>query len=41
MSIMLMGGVLFNEENFFVWFLAGVICVGMGLKLFLKELIVN
>lgn len=39
-SIMLIGGVLFMEENLKVWIDVGVICVGMGFKLIIKEVFV-
>lgn len=38
-SIMPTGGVEPTEENLSVWFKAGVTCVGMGSKLFPKEVI--
>ncbi|HKK73470.1 MAG TPA: bifunctional 4-hydroxy-2-oxoglutarate aldolase/2-dehydro-3-deoxy-phosphogluconate aldolase [Saprospiraceae bacterium] len=40
-SIMPTGGVAPTEENLRPWFEAGVTCVGMGSKLFSKELIAN
>ncbi|MEM6631566.1 MAG: bifunctional 4-hydroxy-2-oxoglutarate aldolase/2-dehydro-3-deoxy-phosphogluconate aldolase [Bacteroidota bacterium] len=39
--IMPTGGVSPTEENLRPWFEAGVACVGMGSKLFLKELLAN
>lgn len=35
-SIMFMGGVLFDLDNLKFWFDVGVICVGMGFKLIIK-----
>ncbi|MBW6534049.1 MAG: bifunctional 4-hydroxy-2-oxoglutarate aldolase/2-dehydro-3-deoxy-phosphogluconate aldolase [Mariniphaga sp.] len=40
-SIMPTGGVSPNEENLKAWFEAGVTCVGMGSKLFPKEVLAN
>lgn len=40
-SIMPTGGVSPTEENLGPWFKAGVTCVGMGSKLFPKEVIAN
>jgi len=40
-SIMPTGGVAPTEENLRPWFEAGVTCVGMGSKLFSRELIAN
>jgi 2-dehydro-3-deoxyphosphogluconate aldolase / (4S)-4-hydroxy-2-oxoglutarate aldolase len=40
-SIMPTGGVSPTEENLKAWFEAGVTCVGMGSKLFPKEVLVN
>ena len=40
-SIMPTGGVSPTEENLKAWFEAGVICVGMGSKLFPKKVIEN
>lgn len=37
-SIMPTGGVAPTEENLSAWFQAGVVCVGMGSKLFTKEI---
>jgi len=38
---MVTGGVEPTEENLSAWFKAGVACVGMGSKLFPKEVIKN
>lgn len=38
-KIMVTGGVLPEKENLTAWFKAGVFCVGMGSKLFPKEII--
>ena len=40
-NIMPTGGVDVNRENLEQWFDAGVTCVGMGSKLFTKEIIAN
>jgi 2-dehydro-3-deoxyphosphogluconate aldolase / (4S)-4-hydroxy-2-oxoglutarate aldolase len=40
-SIMPTGGVSPTEENLKAWFQAGVTCVGMGSKLFPKEVLAN
>lgn len=40
-SIMPTGGVSPSEENLKAWFQAGVTCVGMGSKLFPKEVLAN
>ena len=40
-NIMPTGGVDLNRENLKAWFDAGVTCVGMGSKLFTKEIIAN
>lgn len=40
-SIMPTGGVAPTEENLKAWFDAGVACVGMGSKLFTKEILSN
>ena len=40
-NIMPTGGVDLNKENLQKWFDAGVTCVGMGSKLFTKEIIAN
>jgi 2-dehydro-3-deoxyphosphogluconate aldolase/(4S)-4-hydroxy-2-oxoglutarate aldolase len=41
LKIMVTGGVEPTEENLSAWFKAGVACVGMGSKLFPKEVIKN
>ena len=38
---MVTGGVEPTEENLSAWFKAGVFCVGMGSKLFPKDVIAN
>jgi len=40
-KLMVTGGVEPTEENLFAWFKAGVFCVGMGSKLFPKDVIAN
>ena len=40
-SIMPTGGVAPNEDNLRPWFEAGVTCVGMGSKLFSKDILTN